>query len=192
MGTYDYGNAFYSFDYGLVKTIVLSTYSDSKRGSNQYNWLLHELKGTDRVQTPWLIVMMHNQFYTTFKGHNNEKETMVMRDAMEELFRKYQVNFVFSGHDHAYMRSKPMFLGKVDKSGKSPIYLIVGEGGNRENHSRSYLNEEPEDWVGVRDKNVYGFGTMDFLNETFAHWNWIMDDLPGDKFEDDVWFEHQY
>ena len=66
---------------------------------------------------------MHTQFYTTFKAHNDEQETVVMRDEMEKLFRDYHVNFVISGHNHAYMRSKPMFQGKVDKSGKSPIYI---------------------------------------------------------------------
>lgn len=175
-----------------MKTIVLSSYSDTRRGSNQYNWLLNELKHIDRRATPWLVVMMHTQFYTTFKGHNEEEETVVMREAMEGLFREYQVNLVFSGHDHAYMRSLPMFHGKVDASGKSPIYMIVGEGGNRESHVKNYVHEDPEDWVGVRDKSVYGFGTMEFVNETHANWKWIMDGNTGEKFEDDVWFEHQY
>lgn len=192
IGDYDYGNAFYSFDYGIVKTIVLSSYSDTTKGSNQYKWLKEELKAVDRKETPWLVIMMHTQFYTTFKAHNNESETTVMCEAMEKLFKTYQVNFVFSGHDHAYMRSKPLYRGKVDKSGLSPIYMIVGEGGNREKHVRSYLHNDPEEWVEVRDKSVYGFGSMEFVNETTAFWEWTMDGTPNERFEDDVWLRNQY
>ena len=42
------------------------------------------------------------------------------------------------------------FHGEVDESGESPLYMIVGEGGNRESHDvKNYVHEEPEDWVGV-------------------------------------------
>lgn len=191
MGTYDYGNAYYSFDYGMVKTIVLSSYSFSNEASLQYKWLLNELKSIDRKKTPWVIVMMHTQFYTTFSTHVGEKETTVMRESMESLFVKYRVNLVFSGHDHAYMRSKPMFNGTSVENGKAPIYVIVGEGGNREGHSKEYLHEVPEEWIASRDKSVYGFGTLEVANETSAQWKWIMGGI-GYGFEDETWFTNQY
>mmetsp|Transcript_3373 Transcript_3373/g.5194 ORF Transcript_3373/g.5194 Transcript_3373/m.5194 type:complete len:627 (-) Transcript_3373:79-1959(-) len=190
IGTYDYGNAYYSFEYGLVKTIVLSSYSDTRKGSKQYNWLVEELESLDREETPWLVIMMHTQFYTTFKAHNDEEETVVMRGAMEELFLRYHVNLVFSGHDHAYMRSRPMFEGRVVENGQAPIYMIVGEGGNREEHVKDYLNENPEEWVEVRDKSVYGFGTLEVINATSAQWIWNMGGSHG--FQDDVWMSNQY
>lgn len=191
LGSYDYGNAFYSFSYGLTCTIVLSSYSDTSVGSVQYQWLLGELKKINRSKTPWLIVMMHTQFYTTFLGHNDEQETTIMRESMEPLFTKYHVNLIFSGHDHAYMRSKSMASGKVDKEGLSPIYLIVGEGGNREGHSKSYLNKEAEEWVDVRDKSVFGFGTLEVVNASFSFWRWIMNG-EEDSFSDDHWFRNHY
>lgn len=134
MCTNDFGNPRYSFDYGLVKTKVLS-----------FNRFKTRIEPThiDRSRTPWLVVMMHTQFYTTFKAHNDEQESVAMR----------HLNFVISGHDHAY-RTKPMFQGKVDKSGKSPTYnMTVGEGGNREDHVKNYIHADPEDWVGARDKS---------------------------------------
>lgn len=191
-GTYDYGNAYYSFAYGGIKTIVLSSYSDSSIHSKQYRWLEDELKhNTDRDVTPWIIVMMHTQFYTTFKGHDNETQTNNMRDSMEPLFYKYGVNIVFSGHDHAYMRSKNMYNWTVDENG--PIYFIVGEGGNREGHIKNYLHDDPEEWVDVRDKTVFGFGTLEVVNRTSANWKWIMDpNGEGASFTDDVWLSNQY
>jgi len=38
--------------------------------------------------------------------------------------------------------------------------MIVSEGGNREDHGKNYIHEDPEDWVGARDKSVYGLGTL--------------------------------
>jgi hypothetical protein len=193
MGQYDYGNAYYSFEYGYMKIIVLSSYSANDVESLQYKWLVKELKMTrdERERTPWVIVMMHTQFYTTFKAHNDEKQTMIMKHAMEPLFKEYGVNIVVSGHDHAYMRTKPMFEGEVDPTGKSPVYFIVGEGGNREGHVKRYLHETPESWVAVRDLTVFGFGTLDVMNATHAKWQWNMDGRT-DGFKDDVWFENQF
>ena len=195
LGSYDYGNAYYSFTHGLAKVVVLSSYSDTREGSVQYNWLEQELESIDRTKTPWVIVMMHTQFYTTFLAHNDEIQTTIMREAMEPLFLRYNVNMVFSGHDHGYMRTKPVYRGEVDESGKSPVYLIVGEGGNREHHVSSYVNNDtPEDWVGVRDKTVYGFGTLEVIDESTARWKWIMDGLSdeGGGFSDDVTFTNQF
>jgi len=191
LGSYDYGNAFYSFNYGLAHVVVLSSYSDTSVGSVQYQWLIGELEKIDRLKTPWLIVMMHTQFYTTFEGHKGELETTIMRKSMEPLFVKHNVNLVFSGHDHGYMRSKSMVNGTVDSTGLSPVYLIVGAGGNREGHSRKYLNEEPEEWVNMRDKSVFGFGTLEVINASIANWKWIINGEDS-GFLDDYWFRNQY
>ncbi len=190
-GDYDYGNAFYSFERDLVKVIVLSSYSDTSVHSNQYNFLWNELKSVDRTKTPWVMVMMHSPFYNTFDAHNNERQSLDMQASMESLFRDYGVNIVLSGHVHAYMRSKPMYKGQVDESGKSPIYMIVGEGGNREGHVQDYLLPDPEPWVAVRDKSVYGFGMLNVMNATTAHWKWNMNGRE-DAFKDDVWITNQF
>ena len=191
-GHYDYGNAFYSFTYGLVKTIVLSSYSETNSESVQYKWLENELKNNvDRNITPWIIVMMHTQFYTTFQGHDDEFQTKQMRLSMEPLFYKYGVNFVFSGHDHAYMRTKNIFNHSIDENG--PVYFIVGEGGNREHHVKNYLHDIPEEWIEVRDKSVYGFGTLEIMNRTNAQWKWIMDaNNDGLAFSDNVWLSNNF
>ena len=190
-GHYDFGNAYFSFNYGMVKTIVLSSYSETSVNSNQYKWLQKELQSVNRIDTPWIIIMMHTQFYTTFRGHDDEYQTNEMHEAMEPLFYEYGVNFVFSGHDHAYMRTKNMFNYAIDKHG--PIYFILGEGGNREHHIKYYIHDKPEEWVNVRDKSVYGFGTFEVRNRTHVHWKWIMD--PNDDgltFTDDVWLTNNH
>jgi hypothetical protein len=71
MTKYWYGNSFYSYRHGLLQIIVLNSYTDTTRGSVQYEWLTQELETNfDRAVTPWLLVVMHCPFHTTFRGHN--------------------------------------------------------------------------------------------------------------------------
>jgi len=205
---YEYGNAYYTFSHGMVRVIVLSSYSDTTEGSPQYKWLQSQLLDRQQQQQeePWLVVMFHCPLYTTFKAHNHEKQTHRMRKNMEPLFIQYQVNLIVSGHDHAYMRTYPLGHhqptqdddGDVEKTAfeyneKGPIYLTVGAGGNREGHIGSYLNpDEKEAWVAVRDHVEFGFGLLKVVNETHARWTWIPDEtVPGGVF-DDVWLENVY
>jgi hypothetical protein len=72
MGHYNFGNAFYAFSHGMVQVIVLNSYTDTKAGSVQYNWLETELQAVDRAITPWLLVMFHCPLHTTFVGHDGK------------------------------------------------------------------------------------------------------------------------
>lgn len=180
-GHYNYGNAFYSFQHGYIHVIVLGSYSDTRRGSPQYEWLVEELKfNVDRNATPWLIVSFHSPLYTTFMGHVNESQSLEMKASMEPLFNRYNVNLVISGHDHGYMRTHSLNQnGTVDESGKSPIYLTLGAGGNREQHSKGFRQPEPEEWVAKRDLRDFGYGNLVVENATHATLTWIRDKVSG-------------
>jgi Icc-related predicted phosphoesterase len=102
MTQYDYGNSFHSIQLGLVKAILLNTYTSSMPGSHQYEWLVNELETVDRSISPWIIVLLHGPFYNTFKEHSHEKMTETMKTNMEHLFVEHDVNLVISGHVHAY------------------------------------------------------------------------------------------
>lgn len=70
---YQGGNSYYSYRQGLVHLIVLNSYTDTTNGSMQYTWLEMEFETRiDRAVTPWLIVVFHAPFHTTFYGHNGE------------------------------------------------------------------------------------------------------------------------
>eukprot|EP00550_Attheya_septentrionalis_P001874 CAMPEP_0198284072 /NCGR_PEP_ID=MMETSP1449-20131203/3598_1 /TAXON_ID=420275 /ORGANISM="Attheya septentrionalis, Strain CCMP2084" /LENGTH=572 /DNA_ID=CAMNT_0043980987 /DNA_START=86 /DNA_END=1807 /DNA_ORIENTATION=- len=200
LGRYDYGNAFYAVTHGLVRIITLSSYSQTLPGSRQEVWLNHELAQLNRTVTPWVIVMYHAPFYTTFRSHNDEIQSILMHKSMETLFLKYRVNIIVNGHDHAYMRTHPIVANlqdpenpTVDVTGKAPIHITVGAGGNREGHVKEYLNATmPEPWVAKRNKDEYGFGTLHVRNCTHAYWSWIRDGKTSKGFQDEVWFDNQY
>jgi hypothetical protein len=99
---YDYGNSFHSVTFGQAHVIFLNSYTSSKPASRQYRWVESELQSLDRIQVPWIIVVMHCPFYNTFASHQHEKQEEQMKEHLEPLFVRYEVNIVVAGHTHAY------------------------------------------------------------------------------------------
>jgi hypothetical protein len=75
----------------------------------------------------------------------------------------------------------------VVESGKAPIHINVGAGGNCKGHVKEYLNATmPEPWVAKRNKDEYGFGTLHVRNCTHSYWSWIRDGKTSKGFQDEV------
>ena len=53
----------YSYDYGMVHMVMLSTEHDYRPGSVQYQWLENDLKSVDRSKTPFVMVGGHRPMY---------------------------------------------------------------------------------------------------------------------------------
>ena len=53
----------YSYDYGMVHMVMLSTEHDYRPGSPQYQWLENDLKSVDRSKTPFVMVGGHRPMY---------------------------------------------------------------------------------------------------------------------------------
>jgi hypothetical protein len=165
---YDYGNSFYYFETGMSHIIFLNAYTYTNLESNQYKWLESNLQSVNRKVTPWIIVVIHCPWYSSNMDHYGEKQTVEMRNYMEPLFYKYNVNIVFSGHVHAYERSHPVYLNNTNL--KAPIYITIGDGGNLEGHAKKYY-EQPS-WSAYRNGTNYGYGTLEIINLNKAQWKW--------------------
>jgi hypothetical protein len=103
----DTGNRvfWYSYDSGLVHTIVLSSEHDLAAASDQHEWFRTDLKRVDRTLTPWLVVELHRPLYEDEAYWEQNNVGIGMRDEIEDLLVDYQVDLVLSGHYHAYHRS---------------------------------------------------------------------------------------
>ncbi|OQS06871.1 purple acid phosphatase 20-like [Thraustotheca clavata] len=177
-------NLFYSFDLGGTHTIFITPYIPTYRGSAQYVWLERDLMSIDRTLTPWLIVVMHGPWYNSNKAHQNHHEPHhVMKKDMEELLYKYHVNIVFSGHVHAYERSVPVYKNVPTADG--PVYVVVGDGGNREGLADTFIEPKPE-WSAFR-KAKYGYGHLTITNTTHAYFAWHVGGPTRDKVADSIW-----
>jgi 3',5'-cyclic AMP phosphodiesterase CpdA len=65
----------------------------------------------DRSITPWLVVVFHSPWYTSYNGHYKENECM--RQAYEPLLVAAGVDLVVGGHVHSYERTKGVNNYKV-------------------------------------------------------------------------------
>jgi Purple acid Phosphatase, N-terminal domain/Calcineurin-like phosphoesterase len=99
------GVFWYSYDCGLVHTVVLSSEHDLSSGAPQREWLEKDLRNTDRAVTPWLIVEAHRPFYEGEKIWSENSVGISMRLEMEDLLYDYDVDVVIAGHYHAYHRT---------------------------------------------------------------------------------------
>jgi predicted MPP superfamily phosphohydrolase len=105
------GERYYTYTKKFVRFFVLdSDYLDRK----QLDWVENELKNsTDE----WKIAYFHHPLYSSGGRHGSETD---LRVVLEPLFMKYNVNAVFSGHDHVYERIKPQH---------DIYYFVSGSGG---------------------------------------------------------------
>ena len=105
---------------GSVRVIAL----DSNRVSDaaQTLWLRKVLATPQPVGT-WTIVAMHHPAYSA-GAHGSELE---VRRTWGELFARYEVPLVLSGHDHDYQRSAPQDGVTYVVSGAGAKVRAVGE-----------------------------------------------------------------
>eukprot|EP00978_Attheya_sp_CCMP212_P009356 scaffold22106_cov64-Attheya_sp.AAC.3 len=173
---YEYGNSYYSFTYGPSFHIVINSYASMEPDSKQYAFVKNSLSSVDRSVTPWVFVMMHVPIYNTFLFHQRDKQRIAALTHMEPLFVKYNVNLVLTGHVHAYLRTKNVAFGKLDKKG--PVHIIVGDAGHQA--WAPFLNPTPEEWVAMRDGSIFGYGTIEIYNNTHLKWDWVQTGTESD------------
>lgn len=128
---------YYSFNAGGIHFIMLGAYISYDKSGHQYKWLEKDLANVDRSVTPWLVATWHPPWYSSYSSHYREAECM--RVEMEALLYSYGVDIVFNGHVHAYERSNRVFNYTLDPCG--PVYIIVGDGGNREKMAITHADE---------------------------------------------------
>lgn len=100
---------------GVATILSISSYTFGENYTEsdaQYQWLKAELAAVDRKKTPWVVVVNHVSWYSSALLHAYEGSCMLA--LYEPLFRQFGVDVVFSGHDHAYEFSGPVYNFKMD------------------------------------------------------------------------------
>lgn len=166
---YDWGNSFYSFDYGPAKHIILNAYTSMEEHSAQYNWFKKQLETVDRDVTPWVLVTIHVPIYNTFSLHPHDLQIVAARDNLEPLMIEHHVNMVFTGHIHAYLRTDNVAKEQLVETG--PIHITIGAGGRQ--CDAPFKSKDAEEWVVTRDASYYGYGKFTIYNKNSAEWRWV-------------------
>ncbi|KAE8710185.1 putative inactive purple acid phosphatase 9 [Hibiscus syriacus] len=129
-------NLYYSFDMGSVHYVYMSTETNFLPGSNQYNFLKHDLESVDRMKTPFLVFQGHRPMYTTIFESKDAPLRERMLEHLEPLFVKNNVTLALWGHVHRYERFCPLknfTCGSMGQKGEDweplPVHVVMGMGG---------------------------------------------------------------
>ncbi|KAB2023276.1 hypothetical protein E1A91_D06G007300v1 [Gossypium mustelinum] len=187
----------YSIKRASAYIIVLSSYSAYGKSTPQYKWLKKELPKVNRSETPWLIVLVHCPIYNSNSHHYMEGETM--RVVYESWFVKYKVDVVFSGHVHAYERSKRISnIAYNILNGKctpvhdlfAPVYITIGDGGNHCGPALGMVEPQPN--FSAYRETSFGHGIFDIKNRTHAYFGWHRNQDGYAVEADSLWFHNRY
>jgi UDP-2,3-diacylglucosamine pyrophosphatase LpxH len=84
---------------------------------------------------------MHNPWYNSNLAHQDETETVDMRNAMEDLLYLSNVNLVISGHIHAYERAHPVYQNLTIPNGITYVRFWISEHIHDPTILSSFFNE---------------------------------------------------
>jgi hypothetical protein len=167
------GNFWYSFDYGNVHWVSLSSEHDLAEGSPQQAFLLAALQAAtaNRGVVPWIVVSIHKPLYCSAHGTPGGYAAL-----LEPLLLQYDVDLTIVGHMHAYERVHPVKDGEVtayptslregglrhtvdvyNSLGKGPVHVVQGHAGGMQ--AERWYQPQPA-WSAVRFANgFYGLNT---------------------------------
>ncbi|RKX98970.1 MAG: hypothetical protein DRP54_07865 [Spirochaetes bacterium] len=116
------GSGWYSVDLQSVHFIIIDSNSDISPSSPQYQWLLNDLQSNTQPDN-FSVAVFHHPVFNVGKHPPDQKGFM---DSIVPLFEQYDVDIVFSGHDHNYQRYY-----------YNSIYYIISGGGGAPLYSRT-------------------------------------------------------
>jgi hypothetical protein len=118
----DNSTHFYGFHRGNVYIAVCDAYfTDSLTMQNWLEDFVRDVKPTD-----WLIGVWHNVSY----GDLTYKESYLPKcAAWIQTLQRHGGDFIFSGHAHVYVRTKPLAPGGEIDEKTGIVHIINGTGG---------------------------------------------------------------
>ncbi len=123
----------YSFDYGNIHFAVVNTNDMLSISLSQLIWLKNDMNSTDK---DWKIVLMHKSPYSLGKDAK-WPDALYLQRSLATVVDECGVDLVLSGHDHQYIRTKPLKSNKVNEDGT--IYILSGTAGAKRYEVRPFL-----------------------------------------------------
>ncbi len=104
---------YYSFDYNNIHVAVLNTNDlndDDALSETQIEWLKQDMNASD---ADWKFVAFHRAVYSN-GSHYDDSDVVAMREQFSVLMPELDIDMVFQGHDHVYLRTDSMIDNKVE------------------------------------------------------------------------------
>ncbi len=144
----------YSFDYGNAHFAVLNTNDLLCVSFAQLRWLENDMNSTDK---DWKIVLMHKTPYTLGKD-GKWPDALYLQAALTNVVDRCGVDLVMSGHDHQYLRTKPLKNEKLNEDGT--VYVLAGTAGTKRYEVRPFLANHflDTDFIDALTIQKHGYG----------------------------------
>ena len=124
---------YYSVEYGNVYVAVINCNASIEAAAK---WLVEDAAKSDCT---WKVLTLHQPpYYTNPKG-SSDPYNKVIPSAAEAA----GIDFVFSGHDHAYARTEPISAGTVDEK-NGIVYFICGDLGEKSRDANYAPENNPD------------------------------------------------
>ena len=98
---------YYSFDYNTAHIAVLNTNDlgdDNALSAAQIEWLKADMAASEK---PWKFIALHKAIYSN-GSHFDDDDVVAIRAQLLPLMNELDIDLVFQGHDHVYMRTDVM------------------------------------------------------------------------------------
>src|SRR5215203_395048 len=171
---YNLQEPYYSFNFHNIHFLAISSEYPFEKGSKQYEFIKHDLK--ELLQDPsilWRIVFLHKPMYTS--ADFDRKDSEELKNTFHQLFEKYQIDLVLSGHTQYYQRSLPLLYNNdndttpfvMDQNNNEYnnndgiIFITAGTAGDKIHHISYYFP------YYTIQKGKFGF--LNFVLENNGH-----------------------
>ena len=143
----------YYFTYGDALFMVLNT--NNTNGATHRAFIEETIAAVPDTQ--WRFVMNHQSIYSP-ANHSTSSSIVNLRAALHPIMDDFDIDVVFAGHDHSYVRShqmqggQPLLNQAVDEQGRvinptGTLYMTA----NSSSGSKYYnLRPDPEPYAAVR------------------------------------------
>lgn len=111
---------YYSFDYNTAHFALLNTNDlneDGTLSTEQLEWLKADMNASKQ---PWKFVALHKAPYSN-GSHFDDDDVIALREQLSVLMPELDIDIVFQGHDHVYMRTDAMNNNEVVASEKQTL-----------------------------------------------------------------------
>lgn len=167
---------YYSVEYGNVYLAVINCNANVEAAAK---WLVEDAAKSDCT---WKVLTLHQPpYYTNPKGSSAPYNKNIPAAA-----EAAGIDFVFSGHDHAYARTEPILAGEVNEK-NGIVYYICGDLGEK-SRSSSYAPEDNPDFHFAKISQDYDaiYMIVNTTNTTMTVTTYDLDGTVVDSFTKEI------
>jgi len=169
----------FSYDFGPLHFVALSTEHDFSPSSPQLAWLEADLAAVDRATTPFVVACLHRPVLSAsvleWADHSPGAK---LSASFEPVFKRHGVDVVLSGHIHSYEYTYPVFNGTklgdyapgttvpTFADPAAPVYVCAGTAGALPENT--WFDPAPA-WSARRMLGNFGYGRISVTSTAFQY-----------------------